>query len=83
MNQNIFEERFISYRLNFKASSSWQTVLAVLLRVGKSYGLNPITFQDLFKNCINLTHICSGGLLHELFHVFGIMHEQKRMDRDR
>ena len=24
-----------------------------------------------------------GGLLHELFHVFGVMHTQKRADRDR
>merc|ERR1712055_739958 len=24
-----------------------------------------------------------GGLLHELFHVFGVMHTQKRPDRDR
>ena len=28
-------------------------------------------------------NLFSGGLLHELFHVFGIMHEQKRPDRDR
>ena len=44
-NQNIFDERFIFYRLNFKASSSWRTVLDVLLRVGETVDLT----QHLFK----------------------------------
>merc|ERR1712226_684265 len=30
--------------------------------------------------CVNESR---GGLLHELFHVFGVMHTQKRPDRDR
>merc|ERR1712228_746610 len=30
--------------------------------------------------CVNESR---GGLLHELFHVFGVMHTQKRADRDR
>merc|ERR1711881_44946 len=30
--------------------------------------------------CVNETR---GGLLHEMFHVFGVQHEQKRPDRDR
>lgn len=32
------------------------------------------------QRCVNESR---GGLLHELFHVFGVMHTQKRTDRDR
>ena len=42
--------------------------------------------QNLNRQCNHLhwnSFFLSGGLLHELFHVFGIMHEQKRTDRDR
>ena len=48
----------------------------MLRRTGGHIILEPLVLLLLLL-------LLRGGLLHELFHVFGVMHTQKRPDRDR
>ena len=60
----------------WRATTNWQTVRTVLRRTGGHIILEPLVLLLLLL-------LLRGGLLHELFHVFGVMHTQKRPDRDR